>query len=130
MSLSRRKLLQWSLGAAQVALLARAGLFGGRAHAQASSDAPSRLCVLYVPGGFRFQHRFWPGSDDEVVKSVPAPGSFSGEPIFFRADQRTPWALRTGPTRRCGCGARGTPPRRRRATPRTPRRCTATSTSA
>ena len=89
MNLSRRKLLQWSLGASQVALLERAGLFSGRAHAQTMSDAPSRLCVLYVPGGFRFQHCFWPGTDEEVVKSVPAPSNFNGEPIFFRANQLT-----------------------------------------
>ncbi len=88
MSLSRRQLLSWSLGASQVALLERAGLFGGgRAHAQTMTDAPSRLCVLYVPGGFRFQHAFFPGTDADVVKTVPAPSNFNGEAIFFRANQ-------------------------------------------
>ncbi|MBL8952986.1 MAG: DUF1501 domain-containing protein [Myxococcaceae bacterium] len=97
MNLSRRQLLSWSLGASQVALLERAGLLGGRAHAQTATDAPSRLCVLYIPGGFRFQHCFWPGTDADVEKSVPPPANFNGEPIFFRANQLTDLGPANGP---------------------------------
>jgi hypothetical protein len=85
MNLNRRSLLKWALGATQVGLLERAGLFGGKAHAQAMTNAPSRIVMMYVPGGFRPQLLFWPGSDAEIPLTVPAPDSFDGEPIFFRA---------------------------------------------
>jgi hypothetical protein len=80
-------MLKWALGAGQVALLDRFGMLrSGTAHA-ASPDAPSRLCVIYIPGGFRPQYHFWPMADDDVQFCVPAPGSFAGEPIFFRKEQ-------------------------------------------
>lgn len=82
---SRRQLLKWSVGAGQLALLERLGLLSlGRAHAQ-TVDAPTRLVTLYVPGGWRPHYLFWPGTDAEVAQAVPAPQSYSGEPVFFRA---------------------------------------------
>lgn len=88
MNTSRRKLLQGALGLGQVALLDRFGLLRpGRAHA-ASSDAPSRLVVLYVPGGWRPQYYFWPGTDAAVAANVPTEVSvFSSEPSLFGADR-------------------------------------------
>ncbi|MFZ5470052.1 MAG: DUF1501 domain-containing protein [Myxococcota bacterium] len=86
MTSSRRTLLKWALGAGQVALLDRFGLLGGRAHAQ-STDAPSRLVVLYVPGGFRPQYLFWGNDDADVVRAVPNPDDYNGEAVFFRAPQ-------------------------------------------
>lgn len=79
-------MLKWALGAGQVALLDRFGLLrGGSAWAVPPADAPSRLCVIYVPGGFRPQFHFWPMEDADVDQVVPTPGSFAGEPVFFRA---------------------------------------------
>ncbi|MFO0595928.1 MAG: DUF1501 domain-containing protein [Myxococcaceae bacterium] len=86
MNSSRRRLLKWALGAGQVALLDRFGLLrSGTSWATPPADAPSRLCVLYVPGGFRPQFHFWPMEDADVDQVVPPPGDFSGEPVFFRA---------------------------------------------
>ncbi len=85
-SSSRRQLLQWSLGAAQLALLERFNLLGSsRAHAQTMGDTPTRLVVLYVPGGFRPQYAFWPGPDSQVEANVPAPANYNGEATFFRS---------------------------------------------
>jgi hypothetical protein len=83
---SRRTLLKWALGAGQLSLLDRYGLLSGRAHA-ASAAAPSRLVVMYVPGGFRPQYMFWGQSDADVERAVPPPGDFNGEAVFFRANQ-------------------------------------------
>lgn len=86
-SSSRRQLLKWSLGASQLALLERFNLLGAsRAHAAPSGNGPSRLVVLYIPGGFRPQYAFWPGTDAQVEQNVPDPSGFASEPIFFRAN--------------------------------------------
>src|SRR5262245_32763158 len=87
MPFDRRTLLKWALGATQVGLLERAGLFGGKAHAQAMSGAPSRLVVMYVPGGFRPQMLFWPGTDAEVPLTIMPRSSYVGEPVFFTAPE-------------------------------------------
>ncbi|MFZ5442519.1 MAG: DUF1501 domain-containing protein [Myxococcota bacterium] len=87
MKTSRRTMLKWALGAGQLALLERFNLLGAGTARAASTDTPSRLCVIYVPGGFRPQYYFWPMGDDDVEACVPAPGGFSGEPVFFRKEQ-------------------------------------------
>lgn len=98
MTSSRRQLLKWSLGAAQLALLERFNLLrSGRAHAQAMGDVPSRLVVLYIPGGFRPQYAFWPGPDSQVVENVPAPANFAGEATFFRSSDLVDLAPANGP---------------------------------
>jgi hypothetical protein len=79
-------MLKWALGAGQVALLDRFGLLrSGLARAE-NPDAPSRLCVIYIPGGFRPQYHFWPMEDVDVDQCVPAPGGFASEPVFFRKE--------------------------------------------
>ncbi len=89
-------MLKWALGAGQVALLDRFGLLRpGVAHA-APADAPSRLCVIYVPGGFRPQYHFWPLEDADVDQCVPAPGDFAGEPVFFRKEKLVDLAAPNG----------------------------------
>lgn len=93
---TRRQLLQWGLGAAQLALLDRFGLLEpGRAHAQ-SSDAPSRLVTLYLPGGYRPQFLWWNQPDAAVDKSVPPPASYAGEPVFFQASELADLAAANG----------------------------------
>lgn len=83
-------MLKWALGAAQVGLLDRFGLLrSGAAWATPPEGAPSRLCVIYLPGGFRPQYHFWPLEDVDVDQCVPPPASYGGEPIFFRKEQLT-----------------------------------------
>ncbi|MFP2907008.1 DUF1501 domain-containing protein [Pyxidicoccus sp. 3LFB2] len=94
---SRRTLLKWALGAGQFALLERAGLLrSGTAHA-AGVDAPSRLAVLYVPGGYRPAYYFTPMDDAEIPLCVPAPTNFSSEPVFFDASKVVDLAPANGP---------------------------------
>ncbi|AKF09838.1 hypothetical protein DB32_006987 [Sandaracinus amylolyticus] len=82
--MSRRTLLAASLGAAQLALLERFSfLEPSRARACTTDEGPTRLLVLYLPGGVRFYPIFVPMSDDEITRTIPPPGSASGEPIFF-----------------------------------------------
>ncbi|MCY1022537.1 hypothetical protein [Pyxidicoccus sp. MSG2] len=78
---SRRTLLKWALGAGQFALLERAGLLGsGTARAAVSSDAPSRLVVLYIPGGYRPNYYFTPLEDADIPLCVPAPPATTASP--------------------------------------------------
>jgi hypothetical protein len=91
-------MLQWALGAGQLALLDRFGLLrSGTAWATPSADAPSRLCVIYVPGGFRPQYHFWPMEDADVEACVPTPGGYAGEPIFFRKENLVDLGPANGP---------------------------------
>jgi hypothetical protein len=94
---SRRTLLKWALGAGQFALLERAGLLGsGTAHA-AGLDVPSRLAVLYIPGGYRPAYYFTPMEDAEIPLCVPAPSNYNGEPVFFDAGKVVNLAPSNGP---------------------------------
>lgn len=83
---SRRQLLKWALGASQLAVLERFGLLSGKAHAQ-TVDTPTKLVTLYMQGGYRPQFMWWGMDDEAVERSVPRPGDYSGEPVFFTADQ-------------------------------------------
>ncbi|MER2565591.1 MAG: DUF1501 domain-containing protein [Myxococcaceae bacterium] len=119
---SRRQLLKWSLGASQLALLERFNLLGAsRAHAQ-TMDAPTRLVVLYVPGGFRPHYAFWPGTDAQVEQNVPDPGGFAGEPTFFRASDLMDLAPGDGrfPALRVWRSWNPAMPQQRHGTPYTP----------
>jgi len=82
---SRRALLTASLGAAQLALLDRFGLI--RDARADTGDGPSRLLVLYLQGGTRFQTFFCPFSAGDVSRYIPPPASALGEPVFFKPDQ-------------------------------------------
>lgn len=124
---SRRQLLQWALGASQLALLERFNLLGpGTAHAAGATrinpDLPSRLVVLYVPGGFRPHYAFWPGTDAQVEQNVPARGDFAGEPAFFRASDLIDLAPGDGryPALRVWQSWNPAMPQQRHGTPYTP----------
>jgi uncharacterized protein (DUF1501 family) len=97
MKTSRRTMLQWALGAGQLALLDRFNLLRSGTARAASPDAPSRLCVIYLPGGFRPHYYFWPMEDADVEAVVPAPGDFAGEPIFFRKERLVDLGPANGP---------------------------------
>ncbi|MBZ4336555.1 DUF1501 domain-containing protein [Corallococcus sp. AS-1-12] len=84
---SRRTLLKWALGAGQLALLERAGLLGSSTAHAADVDVPSRLVVLYIPGGYRPAYYFTPMEDADIPLCVPTPSNHSGEPVFFQASQ-------------------------------------------
>ncbi|WP_199747010.1 MULTISPECIES: DUF1501 domain-containing protein [Corallococcus] len=84
---SRRTLLKWALGAGQLALLERAGLLGSSTAHAADVDVPSRLVVLYIPGGYRPAYYFTPMEDADIPLCVPTPSNHSGEPVFFQANQ-------------------------------------------
>lgn len=94
---SRRTLLKWALGAGQLALLERAGLLGSSAARAADIDVPSRLAVLYIPGGFRPAYYFTPMDDADIPLCVPAPTGYSGEPVFFDASKVVNLAPPNGP---------------------------------
>lgn len=94
---SRRTLLKWALGAGQLALLERAGLLGSSAAHAADIDVPSRLVVLYIPGGHRPAYYFTPMSDADIPLCVPAPSSYNGEPVFFDASKLVNLGPENGP---------------------------------
>ncbi|HEX8432880.1 MAG TPA: hypothetical protein VF625_16460, partial [Longimicrobium sp.] len=94
---SRRTLLKWALGAGQFALLERAGLLGPGAARAADLDVPSRLAVLYIPGGYRPAYYFTPMEDADIPLCVPAPSQYSGEPVFFDASKVVNLAPPNGP---------------------------------
>ncbi|ATB40272.1 hypothetical protein CYFUS_005720 [Cystobacter fuscus] len=94
---SRRTLLKWALGAGQFALLERAGLLGSSTAHAADNDAPSRLAVLYIPGGYRPVYCFTPLEDADVPLCIPAPAGFNSEPTYFEASQLVNLAPANGP---------------------------------
>jgi hypothetical protein len=66
------------------------------AHA-ADTDVPSRLVVLYIPGGYRPAYYFTPMDDADIPLCVPAPSSYNGEPVFFDASKLVNLAPGNGP---------------------------------
>ncbi|MCP3099485.1 DUF1501 domain-containing protein [Myxococcus sp. K15C18031901] len=94
---SRRTLLKWALGAGQLALLDRAGLLRSGVARAADADLPSRLVVLYIPGGFRPAYYFTPMEDAEIPLCVPPSGGYSSEPAFFDASKVVDLAPANGP---------------------------------
>lgn len=94
---SRRTLLKWALGAGQFALLERAGLLGSSAAHAADIDVPSRLAVLYIPGGYRPAYYFTPMDDADIPLCVPAPSNYAAEPVFFNANQLVTLGPENGP---------------------------------
>ncbi|WP_342380443.1 DUF1501 domain-containing protein [Myxococcus stipitatus] len=94
---SRRTLLKWALGAGQLALLERAGLLGSGLAQAAGPDLPSRLVVLYVPGGFRPAYYFTPMEDAEIPLCVPPSAGYLSEPVFFDASKVVSLGTQNGP---------------------------------
>jgi hypothetical protein len=94
---SRRTLLKWALGAGQFALLERTGLLGSSAARAADIDVPSRLAVLYIPGGYRPAYYFTPMADADIPLCVPTPTKYSDEPVFFDASKLVDLAPPNGP---------------------------------
>ncbi len=76
--ITRRSLLLGSLGATQLALLNRFT----RVRA-ATPSGPTKLLVLYVPGGARFHEMFTPLSDAHINRTTPPNTSDNSEPLFF-----------------------------------------------
>src|SRR5260370_41133119 len=86
MKLSRRLLLKAGLGATQVALLAKFGLWGGRARA-ASANGPDRLLTLFVPGGWMPSYVFSPLSGPQISRVIPPVQTFGNEHVFYTPAQ-------------------------------------------
>lgn len=83
MSLSRRNLLQASLGAAQLGLLGKFGLLGRSAHAQ-TATGPTRLLTLFFNGGWMPQYLWCPYSAQEIDQLIPPVTTyFTDEPVYF-----------------------------------------------
>ncbi len=93
---TRRQLLQWGLGAGQLALLERFNLLRGKAFAQTASDAPTKLVTLYLTGGYRPQMIWWGQDDAAVDKAVPPASDYAGEPVFFKASELVDLAAPNG----------------------------------
>jgi len=77
---SRRNLLLASLGATQLGLLSRYGLLGGTAHAAPTTDRPTKLLTIYIPGGIHHEFMWAQFPDAKLSKFMPpaanAPGVF------------------------------------------------------
>ncbi len=72
MSLSRRKLLLSSLGAAQVSLLGPASFLSSRPARAAVSGRPTKLLCVYISGGLGHELMWAVSSDADVAKYAPA----------------------------------------------------------
>lgn len=83
--ITRRTLFATSLGAAQLALLDRFGLVPS-VRAEPSADAPTKLLVVYLPGGVRFYPVFVPLTDSEIPRYIPPRDDPGQEPVFFRPE--------------------------------------------
>jgi hypothetical protein len=112
MKLSRRQMLMASLGATQLGLID--GMRFPSARAQ-SDGGPTKLLVLYVPGGWMPSYFFSPLAAGDVERVLRPPMNYANEPAFFRPE----WvknldgsgdADADAPIKR-GCGTRrSTPP--------------------
>lgn len=72
MKLSRRRLFEAGLGAAQVSLLSRFGL--GEARAQGmTAGKPTKLLAIWLDGGMHWESFFCPLTSAGISKFIPAP---------------------------------------------------------
>ena len=85
MALSRRHLLKATLGATQLALLARVG--SSRPARAQTFDGPDKLLTLFMGGGWQSPWAFIPMTAAQIGASIPPPLSMSGEPVYFSASQ-------------------------------------------
>jgi len=81
--LSRRAILQASLGLTQVGLLGKFGLLGRPARAD-SATSPSKLLTVFMGGGWMPIYLWCPLSDSEISRYIPSINETSfDEPVFF-----------------------------------------------
>lgn len=83
--LGRRALLQATLGLTQLGLQGRLAL-PSRAYAQ-TTNGPTKLLTLYMPGGWASLFTFCGLSAAEITATIPAPFVENGEPMFFSPSQ-------------------------------------------
>lgn len=85
MRLGRRQLLKATLGLTQLGLIERIAR-AGPARAQSVTDAPDKLCTIFLPGGWMSLFAFCGLTPEEIAATMAAPGTHDGEPVFFTAD--------------------------------------------
>jgi hypothetical protein len=85
MKTTRRRIMQASLGAGQLALLGAAGFRSRRVHAGGAGDHPTRLLTIYARGGWMPELFFSPLDAAGIAAKIPAPTEYLGEPTFFTA---------------------------------------------
>src|SRR5690349_4265788 len=83
MNTTRRRILQASLGAGQLALLGALGFRSRRVHAGGAGDHPTRLLTIYTRGGWMPELFFTPLEAAQIEQKIPEPTQFLGEPTFF-----------------------------------------------
>jgi len=72
MKLSRRRLFEAGLGAAQMALLSRYGIDEARAQGM-TAGKPTKLLAIWLDGGLHWESFFCPLSTAGIAKFIPAP---------------------------------------------------------
>ena len=83
MKISRRTLLAaGGVGAVQLGLLSRFGLLEGRARASCTTDRPTKLLMIMIPGGIHNELMWSPFHDDLIPRFIPPPDR---SPIFYDA---------------------------------------------
>ncbi|AKF03763.1 DUF1501 domain-containing protein [Sandaracinus amylolyticus] len=83
MKMSRRTLLAaGGVGAVQLGLLSRFGLLDGRARADCTTDRPTKLLMIMIPGGIHHELMWSVFHDDRIGRFIPRP---DGSPIFYDA---------------------------------------------
>ena len=89
MKLTRRSILQASLGLTQAALLGKFGLLGRPARA-ADGGSASKLLTVFMPGGWMPIYLWCPLSDSEIGRYIPPINETSfEEPVFFTPQEVT-----------------------------------------
>jgi hypothetical protein len=83
---TRRDLFKLGLGAVQLGLLERAGLFASRRASAAVTQRPTKLVTIYLSGGWIPQFVFCPLRLEDVDRCIPEPELSIGgaEPTFYR----------------------------------------------
>src|SRR5262245_16787377 len=88
MKLSRRLLLKAGLGATQIGLLSKFGLWGSKARA-ASGIGPDRLLTLFLPGGWMPSYVWSPLTPAQIARVIPPPQTFANERVFYTSSEVT-----------------------------------------
>src|SRR5687768_3908021 len=81
MTVSRRKLMLAGFGATQLALLSRFGLLGSRARAADAGDRPTKLLIIYIPGGIHNEYVWASIRDSALARLIPPPDRMRG--VFY-----------------------------------------------
>ncbi len=89
MKISRRSILQASLGLTQMGLLGKFGLLGNSSRA-ASASGPTKFLTVFMTGGWMPIYLWSPLSASEIDRYMPAPDDRSFvDPVFFRSQEVT-----------------------------------------